>query len=165
MMSANRCVQVDESATSARSRAERVDALRNMGDVTLCIKRGLEKAFREKDWRHFESYTGLTGHFPSPDYVPILTAALDTLDPHTQPAEILLSLQDLKDPGCVASVRRALLWKPDFDEFSDLAFKALDTLLAVGTPAAWQVIEEAAASDDRERIRSSAERVLREIPR
>ena len=163
MSGVNRCDQVNDIVTSSLSVAERVAALTSIGDVTHCLEIGLEKAFKEKDWWNFESYNDLVGQFPSPCYVPILMAALDTLDPHTQPAEILLSLQDLKDPRCVASVRRALFWKPDWDEFSDLAFKALDTLAVVDTPEAWQAIRDATA-DDRERVRVAAENLLRHAP-
>ena len=138
-----------------------VEMLRGKESLHDCISKGLSDSLNEGNWLDFNAYTVIAGKFPSVSYGPILSSALDMLDSRVIPGEVLLTLRDIADPRCVPSVRMVLFWKPDWDEFHDLAFKALDVLLKIDNEEAWAVIEEA-ARDDRELVRDSVSRLLRE---
>ncbi|MEU6641934.1 hypothetical protein ABZ863_05225 [Saccharomonospora sp. NPDC046836] len=57
-------------------------------------------------------------------------------------------------------MQRVLDWRPEWDEFHDLGFKALDVLAAVDTDESWSVIERA-AEEDRRRVRDIAVSLLK----
>jgi HEAT repeat protein len=60
----------------------------------------------------------------------------------------------------VDCLRDAFLWRPPWDEFGQLARKAVWALRAIGTPESLAVIREA-AGDEREKPREAATRELR----
>ncbi|MER6873168.1 hypothetical protein ABT279_23760 [Amycolatopsis sp. NPDC000673] len=133
--------------------------------VEELIARGLRENLARSDWRWFQTYLSLAGERPSAQYVPVFAEALDLRDGGVNPGDVLEYLRDIehrrdiKDPSSVPAVERALHWRQDWDEFHDLAFKALDVLLAIDDDAAWWVIESV-RDDDRERVREIARRVL-----
>jgi hypothetical protein len=149
------CQDIDDIVSSDISGPDKVNLLRGKPGLSECIKIGLERTFNNQDWWNFQDYNYLASKFPSSDYVPILCASLDMLNPNVQPADVLLTLLDIKDPRCVPSVRRVLFWKPDWDEFHDLAFKAFDVLLSINDEESWKVIQEA-ADDDTRRVKELA---------
>lgn len=127
--------------------------------VEELITRGLRENLARSDWRWFQTYLSLAGKRPSVQYVPVFAEALDLRAGGVNPGDVLAYLLDIKDPSSVPAIERALHWRPDWDEFHDLAFKALDALLAIDDDAAWRVIESV-RDDDRERVREIARRVL-----
>jgi hypothetical protein len=155
------CVRVHEIVTSSTSLTAQVERLKGFDGVIGCIKRGLEGAVQSEDYWSFESYNAVAGHFPSVDYIPALTAALETLDRRFQLGDILLTLQEIPDSRAVQAVGKVLFWNPDWDDFDDLSFKAMDVLLSIDDQNSWRTISEA-AGDAREQIREAALRLLAE---
>lgn len=155
------CEQIHKLLTEYRPVDEVSALLEGQSHLADCIETGLRRALKLRRWCEFEAYTWASGAFPSDRFTPMLIDALDLHDPHAQPAEILLALARIGDSRSVESVRRALLWTPEWDEFHDLALKAIDALLEIDNAAAWKVIEEAAANDRRMRIRNLCRKLLR----
>ncbi|NIH80693.1 hypothetical protein [Amycolatopsis viridis] len=88
-----------------------------------------------------------------------MSFALDLRNAHVQPGDVLLTLGRIQSAESVPVLERVLKWHPEWDEFHDLAFKALALLARIDTDAAWQVIESA-AEDDRGRVREIANSLL-----
>ena len=137
----------------------KMEMLKGKTGLRDCIKIGLDGSVDDQNWGNFEFYNAVASKFPSHDYIPALCTALDTLDPRVHPADVLLTLLSINDPRSIPSVRKALFWKPDWDEFHDLAFKAFDVLLTIDNEEAWRVIEEA-TKDDRAYVRELALKFL-----
>jgi hypothetical protein len=153
------CKDVHEIVLGTFLIRSQLELLRGKSGLQGCIKLGLERSLNSHNWRNFQRYNSLASEFPSGDYVSVLCASLDMLNPKVQPSDVLLTLQDIKDPRCVPSVRRILFWKPDWDEYHDLAFKAFDVLLNIDIEESWKVIQEA-TEDGRPRVRELASRFL-----
>lgn len=132
--------------------------------VADLISRGLRTSLANSESDRFQNYLLLAGRRPAAQYAPIFAEALDLRDGAYAPGDLLEYSRDIKVPSSVPAIERALHWRPDWDEYHDLGFKALDALLAVDTDEAWRVIESV-RNDDRERVREIARRVLAERER
>jgi hypothetical protein len=74
--------------------------------------------------------------------------------------DLVDALAEIGDPKSVDCLRDALRWDPPWDEFGQLARKAVWALGAIGTPEAMAVVREA-AGDAREKPREAAIHELR----
>ncbi|WP_406630662.1 HEAT repeat domain-containing protein [Amycolatopsis sp. WGS_07] len=147
--------------TADPGRGDDLSFLGKFPAVEGLISQGLRTSLAVSDWYLFQTYLFLAGRRPTTQYVPIFAEALDSRNGDFNLGDILAYLRDIKDPSSVPAIERALHWRPDWDEFHDLGFKALDALLAIDDDHAWRVIESV-RDDDRERVREIARRVLAE---
>jgi len=107
-----------------------------------CIAEGLRRTRESGEWDVFERYVVLAQKHPSPAYTETLCAVLDGRRddfPHEQIVEALLSS---KDPAAVPSLRRVITWIPDWDEYGQMARKAVWALERIGTQDALAAIRE-----------------------
>jgi hypothetical protein len=76
--------------------------------------------------------------------------------------DLVDTLAEIADPASVDCVRDALHWEPPWDEFGQLARKAVWALAAIGTPEAMAVVREA-ADDPRDKPREAAMHELQRV--
>jgi hypothetical protein len=133
--------------------------LQGLSDIEDCIARGLLHARRSEDWSMFERYALAAFYHPSPAYTDVLCEVL-ALREDLNNDDLVDTLAEIADPRSVDCLREALRWHPPWDEFGQLARKAVWALGAIGTPEARAVLREA-AEDERDNPREAAARELR----
>lgn len=136
-----------------------VEWLQGLSGIEDCIARGLRRARDAEDWSMFERYALAAFHHPSQAYTDVLC---DVLGRHEDlnNEDLVDTLAEIADPRSVDCLREAVHWDPPWDEFGQLARKAVWALGAIGTPEAMAVVREA-ASDEREKPREAAIHELR----
>jgi hypothetical protein len=89
-----------------------------------CIAAGLRRARDAEDWSMFEQYAFAAFHHPSRAYTDVLC---DVLGRHEElnNEDLVDALAEIGDPKSVDCLRDALRWDPPWDEFGQLARKAV----------------------------------------
>lgn len=134
--------------------------LQGLSGVETCVAEGLRQTRQSEDWPIFERYAFAAFYHPSCAYTPVLCEVLARRNDDVNNEDLVDALAEIADPSSVECLRDAYLWRPPWDEFGQLARKAVWALRAIGTPAALAVIREA-ADDEREKPREAAARELR----
>jgi HEAT repeat protein len=142
------CAALDERIRSwpafSSERAEWLAAQRN---VEPCIAESLRRTREAGDWYGFELYVVAAQTHPSRLYTETLCQVLDERRDDMDSEGIVDALDHSRDPAAVPSLRRAVTWVPDWDEFGQLARKAVWALDAIGTPEALAAIREEITDD------------------
>ena len=127
---------------------ERREWLATQRAIEPFVAEGLRRTRDSGDWSGFELYVlAVFGH-PSRAYTDTLCAVLDDERHEAVNSEdVVDALFDVADPAAVPSLRRAVTWVPDWDEFGQLARKAVWALDRIGTPEAVAAIREEVADD------------------
>jgi HEAT repeats len=133
--------------------------LQGLSGIEDCVAGGLLHARQSEDWAMFERYVGAAFHNPSRAYTDVLCEVL-SLREQLNNEDIVDALAEIADPKAVECLRHAFLWTPPWDEFAQLARKAVWALAAIGTPEAMAVVREA-VDDEREKPREAAIHELR----
>lgn len=129
-------------------------------DLEPCIAEGLRKSRELADWNGFERYLIAAEHHPSSAYTQTLCEVLDERRDDLNSEEIVEALDRSADPASVPCLRRAVSWVPDWDEFGELARKAVWALDRIGTPEAAAAIREAVTPDLPSNVVEAAEKAL-----
>ena len=160
-MSDERCRELD--AVVARLRLgdpTSMDRLEGLKDVEGCIAEGLRRSAAVGDWSSFERYVIAASRYPhrsmSEVLCDVLSRQLDTVNNE----DIVEVLEMVADPNTVGCLENALHWEPPWDEYRQLAKKAVWALGAIGTSEAKEVLRDAASTASVE-IREAAARELR----
>lgn len=136
------------------------ERVRDCTGAAPCIAAGLRQTVAAEDWRKFRRYLYAAGYHPSENYLEPLGTALSQHDEHIPNEDIVEVLVGLASPKSVDLLRETLAWRPDWDEFHQLAVKCLWALAGIESDDARAVIDEA-ASDDRPVVRDTAESAIR----
>jgi hypothetical protein len=142
------CAALDERLRSWPAfSSERAEWLAAQRDVEPCIAESLRRTREAGDWYGFELYVVAAQTHPSRLYTETLCAVLDERRDDMDSEGIVDALDGCPDPAAVPSLRRAVTWVPDWDEFGQLARKAVWALDGIGTPEAIAAIREEATDD------------------
>ena len=113
--------------------------------VEGCIAGRLASSAEAEDWGRFEQYVVAAMHHPDPRYVPILCPVLQRQDSQREQRRHRRPLLDeIADPRSVPFLVEAMWWKPDWDEYLQLAKKCVWALARIGTPEAIEALRDAA---------------------
>jgi HEAT repeat protein len=134
--------------------------LQSLSGIEACVAEGLRRTEQSEDWPTFERYAYAAFHHPSREHTPVLCQVLARHSDDVNNEDLVDALAEIADPSSVACLRDALLWDPPWDEFGQLARKAVWALGAIGTPEALAAIREA-ADDERDKPREAAAHELR----
>ena len=134
--------------------------LQTLSGIEDCVAEGLLRTWQCEDWSAFELYALAAFHHPSRAYTPVLCQALARRTDDLNNEDLVDTLAEIADPDAVDCLREVLRWDPPWDEFGQLARKAVWALSAIGTPEAIAALNEA-ADDEREAPRTAATRELR----
>jgi HEAT repeat protein len=129
--------------------------LQSLSGIENCVARGLHQTRQSEDWPMFERYARAAFYHPSPAYTPVLCEVLARRSDDVNNEDLVDTLAEIADPTSVDCLREALRWDPPWDEFGQLARKAVWALAAIATPDAMDVVREA-ARDEREKPREAA---------
>jgi hypothetical protein len=151
------CEELDERVRAWLPYSEQVDWPAGLED---CIARGLRDHRAAGEWLTFQKYVILAIRQPSTDYTETLCAVLDERREDLNNEDIVDALGDIRDPAAIPSLRRAVTWVPDTDEFGHLPTKAVGALARIGTPDALAAIREAVHPDLPDNVIQAAEHVL-----
>jgi hypothetical protein len=121
--------------------------LRAQSGLEPCIAEGLRRARAAEDWLGFELYAMAALEHPSPSYTPMLCDVLDQRREDMDSEVLIDALDPIADPAAVDCLRRAVTWIPDWDEYGQLARKAVYALDRIGTPEATAAIREEVTDD------------------
>jgi hypothetical protein len=141
------CAELDERLRAWAPYSDAADWLREARDLEPCIAAGLRATRESGDWLAFEKYVIAAQTHPSSAYTETLCAVLDERRDDMDSEGIVDALDRCVDPAAVPSLRRAVTWVPDWDEFGQLARKAVWALDGIGTPEAIAAIREEATDD------------------
>jgi hypothetical protein len=128
--------------------------LQSLSGIECCVAAGLREARRSADWWTFERYVLAAFYHPSRAYTEVLCDVL-ALREELNNEDIVDTLAEIADPQSVDCLRAAMRWEPPWDEFGQLARKAVWALAAIGTSEAMASIHEA-TDDEREKPREAA---------
>jgi hypothetical protein len=128
--------------------------------LEACIARALDANRAAGDWLTFEKYVILAIRQPSADYTESLSAVLDERREDINNEDIVDALNEGRDPAAIPSLRRAVTWVDDTDEFGHLPTKAVWALARIGTPEALAAIREEVHPDLPDNVIQAAEHVL-----
>jgi HEAT repeat protein len=128
--------------------------------MEACVAQGLRQTQQSEDWPMFERYARAAFYHPSPAYTPALCEVLARRNDDVNNEDLVDTLAEIADPASVDCLREMLHWDPPWDEFGQLARKAVWALRAIDTPEALTALREA-AHDEREKPREAAVRELR----
>jgi hypothetical protein len=123
----------------------RMDWLAGLENVDDCIADGLRRTSDANDWRLFDRYVLAAWQHPSHAYTRTLCDVLGRQSDELNNEDVVGVLDHSRDPAAVGCLRDALDWEPEWDEFRQLAVKAVAALAAIGTPEAIAVLRDAAA--------------------
>ncbi|MEJ7786717.1 MAG: hypothetical protein WKF96_18095 [Solirubrobacteraceae bacterium] len=131
--------------------------LQEQSDLEPCIADALRAASAAEDWNTFERYLIAAAQHPSPAYTKTLCAVLEQRRHDVNSEAIVDALDPIADPEAVECLSRATRWVPDWDEFGQLARKAV---WALGrTTEAMHAIREVPA-DAPDKVRDAAANAL-----
>jgi HEAT repeat protein len=129
--------------------------LRALSGIEDCVTEGLRRTQQSEDWPMFERYARAAFYHPSRAYTPVVCQVLARHNDDVNNEDLVDTLAEIADPTAVDCLRDAFHWEPPWDEFGQLARKAVWALAAIGTPEAMAVVREA-ADDAREKPREAA---------
>lgn len=89
------------------------------------IASGLESSYRARDWGSFEIYVFLASRHPSTLYTTTLCEALNAKSFAYNNDDIVTAFDAAGDPASVACLEEAMWWRPDWDEYHNLAIKCV----------------------------------------
>ena len=119
------------------------DRLRNISDVSDCLRNELADALERQDWGIFETALLAADNNPSSELIPILCRALEKQDRAVPNEDILELLADLGDPRSLDTLRRTIWWNPPWDEFYWIAVKAVGAVWKIDSEEATEVLRDA----------------------
>jgi hypothetical protein len=134
--------------------------LQGLSGIDACVDQGLRRTQQSEDWPMFERYARAAFYHPSRDYTQVLCEVLARRNDDVNNEDLVDTLAEIADPSSVDCLRDTFRWRPPWDEFGQLARKAVWALRGIDTPEALEVILEAAA-DERDKPREAAEHELR----
>lgn len=134
--------------------------LQTLTGIEDCVAEGLRRTRQLQDWPMFERYARAAFYHPSRAYTSVLCDVLARRNDDVNNEDLVDTLAEIADPTSVECLRDAFGWEPPWDEFGQLARKAVWALRAIGTPEALAVIREA-ADDQRDKPREAAVEVIR----
>lgn len=134
--------------------------LQSLSGIEDCVAEGLRQTRQSEHWPMFERYARAAFYHPSPAYTPMLCEVLARRNDDVNNEDLVDTLAEIADPASVECLREIMHWDPPWDEFGQLARKAVWALAAIGTPEAMDAVREA-ASDEREKPREAAIHELR----
>ena len=162
-MSDDRCKDLDSVVAEIRlGEASWRDRLDRLKDVEGCIADGLTRSAAIEDWDSFERYVIAASRHPHRSMSGVLCDVLDRQLDTLNSEDIVEVLGMIADPETVQCLENALHWEPPWDEYRQLAKKAVWALGSIGTPEAMEVLRDAASTASAE-IREAAARELRRI--
>jgi hypothetical protein len=156
------CAELDERLRAWLPYEGGLDWLRDERDLEPCIAEGLRVNREAGDWLAFEKYVVAAQRHPSPSYTETLGAVLDERHEDINNEDIIDALNDAQDPAAVPSLRRAVTWVPDTDEFGQQPRKVVWALGRIGTPEAIDAIREEVTPDLPSKVVEAAEQVLKD---
>lgn len=161
MTAADRCDRFDRRLREwpADRRGMR-EWLQGLSGIEDCVIEGLRRTRQSEDWPLFERYARAAFYHPSRAFTTTLCEVLARHDDDVNNEDLVDTLAEIADPASVDCLRDAVHWDPPWDEFGQLARKAVWALAAIGTPEALEVMREAAA-DERDKPREAAQHELR----
>ena len=154
------CAELDERLRAWAPYSDAADWLREARDLEPCIAAGLRATRESGDWLAFETYVIAAQTHPSPSYTETLCAVLDERHEDINNEDIVDALNEGQDPAAVPSLRRAVTWVPDTDEFGQQPRKVVWALNRIGTPEAMQAIREEVTPDLPSKVVEAAEQAL-----
>jgi hypothetical protein len=134
--------------------------LREQRDVAPCVAEGLKRTRAEGDWLGFELFMHVAASHPSRAYTQTLCEVLDEHRDDMDAEGIVDALDPIKDPAAVPALRRTLRWIPDWDEYGQMARKAVWALHSINTPEAIAAIREEVTPDLPFKVVEAAEQAL-----
>ncbi len=137
------------------------DWLRGESDLEPCIADGLRRAQAAKDGLWLELYAMAALEYPSRSYTAVLCEVLDERRDDLDNERLVDALDPIADPAAIASLRRAIGWLPEWDEFGQLSRKAVWALARIGTPEALAAIREEVTEDMPFKVVEAAADVLK----
>jgi hypothetical protein len=153
---ADRCRELDEHLRDWKPfEPGLVKWLQEQSDLEPCIADALRAAGAAEDWNTFERYLIAAAQHPSPAYTKTLCDVLEQRRDDVNSEAIVDALDPIADPEAVACLSRATRWVPDWDEFGQLARKAVWALHRIGTTEAMQAIREV-PPDGPDKVREAA---------
>lgn len=162
-MSSSRCREFD---ARLRDFSEGVDAwaswLERTSDVEDCIAEGLRRSRRDQDWSTWDLYVVAASTHPSRTFTRDLCEVLRLRINGVNIEDVIDALAAISDPSAVDCLEETLWWEPEWDEYRGIAIKTIWALAAIGTPAAIQVVRDAADTAD-SRTRMFAASSLRDL--
>jgi hypothetical protein len=138
----------------------RQEWLKTQRGLVPCIAEGLRRTREQGDWYGFELYLLAATTHPSRAYTQTLCEVLDERRDDMSSEAIVDTLDPIKDPAAVPALRRALRWIPDWDEYGQMARKAVWALYSIGTPEAIAAIREEVTPDLPFKVVEAAEQAL-----
>lgn len=161
-MNPERCQELDKGLRDPRWLSDPDGLMRWLDGLTgieSCIAAGLRQARESADWLTFERYVLAAHRHPSRSYVDSLCAVLNQRNEDVNNEDIVDVLGEIADPIAIDCLKEAIWWQPSWDEFRQLAIKAVWALAAVNTPEAIKALEDV-ASIEAEPVRQEVARVL-----
>ena len=150
------CAELDEQLRAWPDHRQGMrEWLQSVSGIEDCIAEGLLRTRRSEDWSMFERYALAAFHHPSRAYTEVVCEVLARRDDDVNNEDLVDTLAEIADPQSVDCLREAWRWDPPWDEFGQLARKAVWALAAIGTPEAMAVVREA-ADDERDKPREAA---------
>ena len=124
--------------------ADRYAFVDSLTGVERCVADGLRRCADAEDWSRFEQYVYVASRHPDPRYVDVLCHALLRHDLNVSFDDIVVALGEIADPRSVPFLVDAMWWRPDWDEYLQLAKKCVWALARIGTPEAIEALRDAA---------------------
>ena len=129
-----------------RDRERFLQWLDGVDGIEACVAQGLEETRSEQNWYLFEGFVNVAYRRPDIRQAPALCSALALRSGEVNNEDIVDALGEVRDPASIDCLAAVIRWEPDWDEFRGLAVKCVWALAAIGTPEAWAVLDEAAAT-------------------
>jgi hypothetical protein len=154
------CTELDERLRAWVPYSSRLDWLADERDLEPCIAAALDANRASGDWPAFSKYVVAALAHPSASYTETLCAVLEERRDDLNLEDIVDALNEGRDPRAIPTLRRAITWVDDADEFGQLPRKAVWALARIGTPEAFAAIREEVTPDLPEAVTEAAEQVL-----
>jgi len=133
--------------------------LNTIKNVEDCIAEGLRQSADIEDWLTFERYLVAARCRPSALYTASLCRVLRLQNDELNLDDVVDVLAEIRDPAAIGCLEETLWWQPPWDEFRQLAVKAVWALSAIGTEEALSVLRDAVSCESEE-IRVAAAQEL-----
>jgi HEAT repeat protein len=123
--------------------------------VEACIAEGLVRSASSEDWSSFERYLLAASRHPDRSMTSVLCEVLTRQLDDVNNEDIVDVLGIIADPAAVECLGEAMWRQPPWDEYRNLAVKAVWALAKIGTPEALDVLRDAASTGPAE-VREAA---------
>jgi hypothetical protein len=124
-----------------------IDALSGVED---CIVAGLTRSFAAADWSRFDRYVLALYRRPSKSGSAVLCEVLGRRIDEVNNEDIVDTLGEIRDPASVPCLADVIWWQPEWDEYHQLAIKAVLALALIGSPEAVRALKDVASSAPKE---------------